>query len=363
MKKNKLAWLFLFILNSAIIYSVNYKAYRTVTPPIIDGIANEDCWKTANWSQINQPFDGKILPDSADYYGRYKAVWDASKLYILMEITDEKMVDNRANPKDNYWADDCAEFFIDEDHISQGHECGVNAFKAFAYHVAAVARDKNNYTSGSIVSHDAVNAVQHVIDLGTDCNTANALNLDDHVNVKISKNVNRYTWELGFKIFDKNFNQTISTNTPVILTPNKVMGFAIAYCDDDTGVRDNMIGTVPNHNDYSGTYPFYRFTNDYGTITLNDSVLISTTAIRPVNTLKGCLIVPNPVGNTLNINTDNIDTQFNRIQIVNLSGVTILTHKLESSNYDIDVSFIPSGIYVLRVLSKESQLQQYFIKK
>lgn len=354
---------FLFILNSTNLFSVNYKAYRTAMPPVIDGMGNENCWKTVSWALINQPFDGKVLPDSTDFYGRYKVVWDASRVYVLMEITDDKLVDNRANPSDNYWNDDLTEFFIDEDHIPEGHECGVDAFKAFAYHIAAVPRDQNNYTNGIILPFDHPNGINHVIDLGNDCNTNNALNLDDHVKVKINKNGNKYTWELEFKIFNKNYNQNVSTNTPVVLTPNKVMGFAIAYCDDDSGVRDNMVGTVKNHNDYSGTYPFYRFTNDFGTLTLNDSVLTSTTAIHSIDSIKSALLWPNPVGNILNIKTDNTDKHFSQIQIVNLSGTTILSRKFDSNNANINVSFFSSGIYMMRISNREGLHKQLFIKE
>ncbi|OIP84845.1 MAG: hypothetical protein AUK44_01200 [Porphyromonadaceae bacterium CG2_30_38_12] len=263
----------LVIFSSSNLFSTNYKAYRTQTPPLIDGIANESCWKNASCALINQPFDGKALPDSADFYGRYKVVWDASRLYVLMEITDDKLVDNRIHPKDNYWEDDIAEIFIDEDRVLEGHACGKEAFNAFAYHISAVPRDKNNYAHGSFVPFDAINAEHHVIDLGEDCDTKNALNLNDHINMKVSKNGNKYTWEMEIKIFDKSYNQNTIDNIPVKLTPNKVMGFAIAYCDDDSGVRDNMIGTVPVHFDYGGKYPFFKFTNEFETLTLNDSVL------------------------------------------------------------------------------------------
>jgi len=345
-------------------YSFNYEAYRTATPPVIDGIANEDCWKFATWAFINHPFDGKTsIPDSADFYGRYKIVWDASRVYVLMEITDDKLRDDRANPTDRYWDDDCAEFFFDEDNTPEGHECGVNAFNAFAYHIAAVARDKNNYTNGSILPFDDPNAVNHVIDLGADCNTNNAINLNDHVGVKIVQDGNKYTWELEFKIFDKNYNQNSSNNVPVILTPNKVMGFAIAYCDNDTGVRDNMIGSIPNHNDYDGPYPFYRFTNELGTLTLNDSVLSSSTGIKPISFQRSNFLWPNPVKDILNIKTDNQMKNFNKVEIFNLSGITILSNKFDSNNAKIDVSYLPSQTYLMQVSSREGLYKQLFIKE
>ena len=347
----------LFLLSSSGAFSFDYKAYRTATAPVIDGIGDELCWKSAQWASINQPFDGKALPDSSDFYGRYKIVWTSSRLYILMEITDDKLIDNRVNPSDNYWEDDCTEFFIDEDHLPEGHECGADAFKAFAYHIAAVARDKTNYTNGSILNFDSPNAINHVIDLGNDCNTGKALNLDDHVNVKLSKNGSKYTWELEFKIFDKNYSAGSTTNTPVALTANKVMGFAIAYCDDDNGRRENMIGTIPNHNDYSGKYPFYRFTNEFGTLTLKDTLQSTTGLINENRNSEKVILWPNPVGNTLYVKP------ISNIRIMTVSGLTLISQRIENRNTPIDVSRIPSGLYILEAVEDGVKYKQKFIKK
>jgi hypothetical protein len=350
----------LLIINSAVASPFNYKAYRAENAPVIDGIGNEECWSYAKWESINQPFDGQVLPDSSDFYGRYKIVWTSSRLYVLMEITDDKLVDNRINPSDNYWEDDLTEFFIDEDHTSQGHECGVDAFNALAYHIAAVARDKNNYANGNIVSLDSPDGINHVIDLGSDCNTGRALNLDDHVNAKIAKNGNKYTWELEFKIFDKTYNQNNKTNIPVNLTPKKVMGFAIAYCDDDSGKRDNMIGTIPNHNDYSGKYPFYRFTNEFGTLTLNDSVLISAAIpFHETGTFES-KFWPNPVENTLHISNNN--HSINMIRINNMAGQVLISQSVTKKTETIDVSKLHSGTYILELNTSEEKIQRLFIK-
>jgi len=357
---------FMLILSTSFnAFSFNYEVYRTETAPVIDGIGNEDCWKAASWALINHPFDGKTsIPDSADFYGRYKVVWDATRVYVLMEITDDKLMDKKVNPTNTYWDDDCAEFFIDEDNTPEGHECGANAFNAFAYHIAAVARDKNNYTNGSILPFDSPNAINHVIDLGSDCNTNNAINLDDHVNIKIVKDGNKYTWELEFKIFDKNYDENSKENVPVVLTPNKKMGFAIAYCDDDTGVRDNMVGTNPNHNDYGGPYPFYRFTNEFGTLTLNDSVLISGIAApESINTHNCDFLYPNPVKNILNIKAFDQNKQFDQIEIVNLAGVEILSNRLGYGNTILDVSYFPSGVYLAQISGRVVSQKQLFIKE
>jgi hypothetical protein len=283
-----------------------------------------------------------------------------------MEVTDDVLRDDRVNPTSNYWDDDCTEFFIDEDHKSEGHECGTTAYNAFAYHIAAVARDKNNYTNGAILPYDSPDAINHVIDLGANCNTNNAMNFDDHINVKISKAGNLYTWEMEFKIFNNSYNQNSTSNTPVTLTANKVMGFAVAYCDNDDGKRNNMIGDIPNHNDYSGSYPFYRFTNQYGTLTLSDSLLTDpgSVSVQEKNASSHAILLsPNPVTDNLNIKLNGESQKSNLVEIVNLSGQTILTQKMESYQMSVNVSGLSPGIYILQTTAHGLFTKQKFIKK
>jgi len=354
------------IINSLNAISGNYKVYKAEKAPVIDGIGDEYCWSVAKWTSINQPYDGLSLPAAADFSGRYKVVWTASRLYILMEITDDVLRDDRANPTSNYWDDDCAEFFIDEDHKTEGHECGTTAYNAFAYHIAAVARDKNNYSNGSILPYSSPDAINHVIDLGTDCNTNNAMNFDDHVNVKISKSGNLYTWEMEFKIFNNTYNENSASNVPVTLTANKIMGFAVAYCDNDNGQRENMIGDIPNHNDYSGTYPFYRFTNEYGSLTLSDSLLTDSGSVSVPEenaASQAILLSPNPVSDILNIKLDKKTKKSDFVEIVNLSGQTILTQKMESNELSLNVSKLSPGIYIVQTYVSGVMRKQKFIKK
>lgn len=338
----------------------NYYVPKAESAPVIDGIGNEKSWENAEWAYINQPYDGTNLPDSTDFYGRYKVLWTDSRLYVLMEITDDKLVDNRANPTSNYWEDDCTEFFIDEDNIHEGHECGNSAYNAFAYHIAAVSRDSYDYENGSIVGFDAPEGINHVIDLGKDCNTNNAMNFDDHVKVKINKDGNKYTWELEFKIFDKSYNENSIDNIPVNLESNKVIGFAIAYCDDDSGNRDNMIGNIPEHNDYNGPYPFYRFTNEYGTLTLVDQTT-SSKKIKQSGESKN-LFCPNPVKNTLNFKMPINEGSKASVNVYSFSGQLLLHEDLSQKRQSVNIAQLPSGTYVVEMNYAGSSYNQVMIK-
>jgi hypothetical protein len=79
-----------------------------------------------------------------------------------------------------------------------------------------------------------------VIDIGTD-SAAHLFN--DHVITKYTKTGDRYVWEAAISIFDDTFDRN-SANEPVVLRTGKQMGFALAYCDNDTSaLRENFIGS------------------------------------------------------------------------------------------------------------------------
>src|SRR4030042_2943211 len=84
-------------------------------PITIDGQATEECWVNAGWHAIDQvwiPYNATMK--EGDFEGRFKVAWDELYLYILVEVIDDSLSDDHANPLTNWWDDDCLEIFIDE---------------------------------------------------------------------------------------------------------------------------------------------------------------------------------------------------------------------------------------------------------
>ncbi len=119
-----------FITTLSIIFSFNISALEAVKAPgkiQIDGLANEVSWQLAKW----QPIDNLILgtePSKDDFSGRFKIMWDEEQLYLLVEITDDILFDQHADPRHLYWDDDCLEVFLDEDASGGNHQYNFNAF-------------------------------------------------------------------------------------------------------------------------------------------------------------------------------------------------------------------------------------------
>lgn len=186
-------------------------ALKSTETMSIDGNANEAIWARATWYTIDQLWLG-AQPSASDFTGRYKLVWDAGYLYVLAEISDDKLSDVYPDPLTNYWDDDCLEIFLDENRSKGSHEGNYNGW---AEHIS--------------IFGDVVDEGPHLY--------------NDNVLMKYTKSGNVYTWESRLKIFGENYVYN-GINTPLTLTAGKIMGFSVAYCDNDGGsTRESFIGS------------------------------------------------------------------------------------------------------------------------
>lgn len=228
--------------------SNHYDAPKASRPPEIDGVI-EEVWSTAPWQPISVLWLGaqKDYPSSSDYSGRFKVLWDENRLYLLVDITDDVIVDNFPDPLEKYWNDDTVEFFIDEN-ASGGNHQGKDFANAWAYHVS---------TKKDIVDSDSDDKPKL---------------FNDHVDVAIESEGNRHIWEMSVKIFDDTYDDSEGAeNEPVSLYANKTLGFSVSYIDNDNTVgdgkeRESMIGSVNNqgHKDNQG----YINADVFGSLTL-----------------------------------------------------------------------------------------------
>lgn len=192
----------------------DYEAPRTSDIITVDGLANEAVWSESSWNSINEVWLG-TAPSDDDFSGRFKISWDEDHLYVLAEITDDSLY-HPYEGIEGYWNNDILEIFVDEDASGGDHQYNYNAF---AYHID-----------------------QHydVFDMHTD---SSAYYYNDHVETQITRAGNTYTWEAAIRIYDDSF-QMDGSSQPVSLRSGKVMGFALAYCDNDSSeLREHFIGS------------------------------------------------------------------------------------------------------------------------
>lgn len=221
--------LFLSVLSYA--HAATLTAHKVTTSPVIDGQNNDKAWQAASWHPLNQLILGET-PTAKDFSGRFKIMWDANKLYLLVEVTDDILFDQHPNPLESYWDDDCLEIFIDEDASGGEHQFN---FNAFAYHVGL---DNQSVDIG----HQQKDG------------TADFLLLNEHINSRWKRSSTKpynITWEVALKVYDDSFSYQINKDSiifkgePVTLFEGKKLGFMLAYCDNDgSKQRESFIGST-----------------------------------------------------------------------------------------------------------------------
>ncbi len=193
-----------------------YRAPPAITAPVIDGVSRDEAWSTAAWRPIDNVWLGDTFPDS-DFSGRFKVVWDADRIYILVEIVDDILFDSHRDPLIQYWDDDCLEIFIDEDFSGGDHQYNHNAF---AYHLSLD---------------------NQAIDIGTD---RRAQSYNHHVDSRWRQTDRGITWEIAIDIYADDYVDGSAGNEPVHLYAGKIIGLMLAYCDNDgSELRENFIGS------------------------------------------------------------------------------------------------------------------------
>ena len=319
----------LFLVLSVRAYSQTQKdtiyAVKTEIPVIIDGSDEDACWSEAAWKPINQvwiPFAAKMA--AGDFEGKYKVAWDSNYLYVLVQVVDDLISDDHPNPLQNWWDDDCVEVFIDENRSKGNHERNNNAF---AYHVST--------------KYDA-------IDMDS---KGNGINYKDHVEVVMDTiGEHTYLWEMAIKIYDANFTVNNPEASRVSLTAKKLMGFSIAYCDNDlTNSRENFIGSMVMT---SATANNNYITADYfGSLLLSE--MSNTTVFDPRKNQSDQLITffPNPAKNYIKLEKLTNNNEEILIELYNFAGVILEKINTKSRNQVIDLNQAVPGIYFLNVKS------------
>lgn len=218
------------------LYRAPYAGAQTLA---LDGLV-EPAWDAAPWDSLPYNYlSGKALPIPEDLHVRYKALWNEEGIRLLLEVVDDSVSDRYADALSNWWNDDCAEIFLDEDRSGGDHQ---NNFSAWAYHVS---------TKGEVV------------DYGDD---AQPHRFDDHVRIFRRQSGDTTFWELSLSVYDSTYTLS-GPNLPASLVAGKRLGFTLAYCDNDGGTqRESFVGSVntPGHLANEG----YLNADGFGTLEL-----------------------------------------------------------------------------------------------
>ncbi len=249
-----------------LVSSGGFEAKEVASIPVIDGIGDDDCWKTTEWNPIDQlwiPWGENNIP-LEDFNGKFKLMWSSTTdlLYFIVETVDDVFVDGYVYPADGYHNFDVIEVFIDEDKSGGDHifDAGeTNAENAFSYHV-----NINLPADGSSTSTATVEDIA-----GTSWGDKQIPDNFNHFpEFTVKRDGNKLTWEFSLQVHNDSYDKDNQAASLVDLTEGKVMGLSMAYCDNDTpGTdRDNFFGSVEVTADRYNSH--WENADDYGVLSL-----------------------------------------------------------------------------------------------
>ena len=311
-------------------------AYLTTNPVVIDGNDADPCWAEAKWHQISNvwiPYNQTMK--EGDFSGKFKLAWDSLYLYLLAEIIDDSLSDDHADPLDNYYNDDCLEFFVDEDRSKGNHLYNNNAF---AYHVSIFYDAIDNATGGGVNNKKA--NIEVVMDT-----------IAEHT----------YRWELAIKNYNSSFNINNPEASRVYLHHNKLMGFSIAYCDnDETSSRENFIGST--YMEKSVANDNYITADYFGTLLLIDKNYKVNTSSEFVEDYK-FQVYPNPANDFIYLQTKSEISEINNLKIIDVNGRIIKEIKNIKTEQKINISELPKCVYSISLNSANHIYKSMFLKQ
>jgi hypothetical protein len=179
---------------------VDFQVLSVNTPPVLDGQVDE-IWAQASVFPLNTVVTAPAPTGPADASGQFRVLYDATNLYVLVDVNDEKLVGD-SDKNTAWWDDDSVEFYFDG-----GNTKGPGT---------PLAGDDRQYTFG----------------WGTTVVQGTNMNLDGVVQAQV-------TTATGWRIEIKLPWQTLmGTGAPV----GQLIGVDCFYNDDDDGgTRDSQI--------------------------------------------------------------------------------------------------------------------------
>ena len=235
--------------------------YQAAETPKIDGLNSEACWDNTAWHALNENWSNTSY-DSTDFNGRYKMIWNKKALYILIEITDDVLYAPYTDPLNLWGNNDSVQLFIDEDNSGGLHHYNHNAF---VYNIGLNGQ---------------------VLDLDTDKKPR----FFNHVTSKRNTQGTLSTWEIEVKLYEEDFKKR-RNYAPRVLHENKEIGFALAYCDNDSSwQRENYIGSVFVPEDYNNQG--WINADIFGTLILKNSALENERLSEYMVVAKTNLLIP-----------------------------------------------------------------------
>jgi chitodextrinase len=278
---------------------------ETNEAPVIDGTI-EGTWDAAPSTAISKViFGGGTISGPSDLSANWKALYNASNLYILVNVTDNTKINNGST---SWWNDDAVELFIDSDNSKKTAYDNVNDFQfGFRWNDNAVriGQYSVNNTSGIVYKMVA---------------TSSGYILEAQI-----------PWEL----------------LKVTKTAGDKIGLEIGIDDDDdNNDRDAQLGCFASANNA------YSNPSVFGSITLKSCIQVKSAEFlgnEEITAGMDAIVFPNPSdGRSLNIQMDNSIEETTTVSISDLSGKFVYQKQVVTTGLIqlIDLE-LDKGVYIM----------------
>ncbi|MFA6923363.1 MAG: sugar-binding protein [Bacteroidales bacterium] len=282
----------------------------SVLAPVIDGIA-ENTWAQVESDTLKNIMWGTVS-SSADISATYKAVWDNTALYLLVNVKDDAF---RNDSGTNTWDDDALEIFID---------------------------GNNDKTTGDYDANDH----QYIIrwNDATAYEYHNATTTLNPVGFTFSQGANTGGYLMELKI----------TWIAIGVTPasGKLIGFdMLADDDDDGGAADASMSWFMQPTSSHET-------SSFGTIELSGTSCVETpTGIINEEMNNATMIYPNPFNTFFTLKISDATILKNaEMKIYDVCGKEVKSVSISSNETTINRGELQNGIYFYSVINNNEKI-------
>jgi hypothetical protein len=172
-----------------------------------------------------------------------------------------------------------------------------------------------------------------------------------------------FQYEYEIKVFDDTFVPG-GNNTPLTLTNGKLMGWSLAYNDNDMGnTRQNMTGSkfVPGNSDYERNVSYFNAS------VFGDLKLVTTyaTAIREQTLEDPFQCIVTNTGADIIVSLMNNNRENLQIQLFDGAGKECRKSTVgKSQGYceqPLNMSGLPRGLYILKITGSKNQFEKKIV--
>jgi hypothetical protein len=196
---------------------------KTSSPPDIDGLGDDPVWAAATAHSTDEFFNvggGEELDGDEDLQTTWKAVWDDTNLYVLIEVQDDELVYDESNS----WEDDSVEIYIDAQNLDEPEYNPANVPGVPSYQFTAIAGqepldDTTSLFTWGINSYNNFLGGEGPFQYPQGEDVGGMVTDDDS----------------GFYSFEVSFPWEALEETPANILARGEFGFGIAINDDDDG--------------------------------------------------------------------------------------------------------------------------------